>query len=143
MQPCNLKNYSLMIASISKSKLIEWIFLQSNGTSIYLSFLFIMKPVRDNLALSHFSDLKELISQNGYKTKTNPCFLWSPLFQSMKLQKCITQESPKEGLHPQCQPFLRWMTLSTIINPASMDFFNAHTYSFFKKYLCSSLFSTR
>ena len=69
-----------------------------------------MKPVRDNLAVSPFSDLKELISRNRYKTKTKPYFLWSLLFQSMKLQKCITQESSKEGLHPQCQAFLQWMT---------------------------------
>ena len=63
----------------------------------------------DNLTVSPFSDLKELISRNRYKTKTKPYFLWSLLFQSMKLQKCITQESSK-GLHPQCQAFLQWMT---------------------------------
>ena len=31
-----------------------------------------MKPVRDNLATTPFSDLKELISGNKYKTKTKP-----------------------------------------------------------------------
>ena len=76
-----------------------------------------MKPVRDNLVLSPFSDLKELISRNRYKTKTKPYFLLSLLFQNIKLLKCITtvirnltvsydyaitQESSKEGLHPQC-----------------------------------------
>ena len=63
-----------------------------------------MKSVRDNLAVSPFSDLKDLISRNRCKTKTKPYFLWSSfLFQSMKLQKCIIQESSKEGLHLQCQ----------------------------------------
>ena len=78
-----------MIASIWKPKL---------GTSIYLFCLW-MKHVRDNLAILPFSDLKELISRNRYKTKTKPYFLWSLLLQSMKLQKCITQES-SEDLHP-------------------------------------------
>ena len=45
--------------------------------------------------------LKELIYRNRYKTKTEPYFLQLLLFQKMKLQKCITQESSKEGLHPQ------------------------------------------
>ena len=31
-----------------------------------------MKLVRDNLTVSPFSDLKELISRNRYKTKTKP-----------------------------------------------------------------------
>ena len=43
--------------------------------------------------LSPFSDLKELISRNRYKTKAKPYFLWSLLFQNIKLQKCVTQES--------------------------------------------------
>ena len=34
----------------------------------------------DNLTVSPFSDLKELISRNRYKTKTKPYFLWSLLF---------------------------------------------------------------
>ena len=33
-----------------------------------------MKPVRGNLAVSPFSDFKELTSQNRYKTKTKPNF---------------------------------------------------------------------
>ena len=57
-----------------------------------------------------FSDLKELKCKNRDKTKTKPYFLWSLSFQSMKLQKFITQESSKEGLHTQCQAFLQWMT---------------------------------
>ena len=59
-----------------------------------------MKAVRDNLVVSSFSHLKELISRNRYKTKTKPYFLKSPLLQSMKLRKCITQELPKGDLYP-------------------------------------------
>ena len=59
-----------------------------------------MNPVLDNLAVSPVPGLKELISRNTYKTKTKPYFLWSLLLQSMKLQKCITQESSKEDLQP-------------------------------------------
>ena len=79
-----------MIASIWKPKL---------GTSIYLFCLW-MKHVRDNLAILPFSDLKELISQNRYNTNAKLYFLWLILLQSMKVHKCITQESSKEGLHP-------------------------------------------
>ena len=96
--------------------------LQFSGTRIYLFCLY-MKPVRDNLGvLPPFSDLKELISRNRCKTKTKPYFLWSLLFQSMKLQKCITQESSKEGLHPQCQAFLQSVTSIINDNPVSIDF---------------------
>ena len=45
-----------------------------------------MKPVHDNLAISPFSDLKELISRNQRKTKAKPYSLRSLSFQSMKLQ---------------------------------------------------------
>ena len=31
-----------------------------------------MKPLHDNLLVSPFSDLKELITRNRYKTKTKP-----------------------------------------------------------------------
>ena len=61
-----------------------------------------MKPARDSLTVSPFSDLKELISRNRYESKTKPYFLSSLLFQSMKLQ-----ESRKKGLHSQCQAFLQ------------------------------------
>ena len=66
-----------------------------------------MKPLLDNVAVSLFSDSKELISRNRYRTNTKPHFLCSLLLQSMKLRKCITQESSKEGLRPQCQAFLQ------------------------------------
>ena len=45
--------------------------LQFSSASIYL-FCLQRKPVRDNLMLSPFSDLKELISRNRFKTKTKP-----------------------------------------------------------------------
>ena len=64
-----------------------------------------MKLVHGNLAVSPFSNSKELIFQHRYKTKTKPYFLSPLLFQSVKLQKCIAQESSKEGLHPECQAF--------------------------------------
>ena len=57
------------------------------------TLIFACKGSLYNLMLSPFSDLKELISRNRYKTKTKPYFLWSILFQNIKLQKCITQES--------------------------------------------------
>ena len=47
---------------------------QFRGKSIY-RFCLSMKPLRDNLAVSPFSDLNKLISQNRYKTKTKPYFL--------------------------------------------------------------------
>ena len=62
--------------------------LQFSGTSIYL-FCLSRNPVRDNLILSPFSDLKELISQNRYKTLNKA----KVLCQNMKLLKRITQES--------------------------------------------------
>ena len=69
-----------------------------------------MKLVHGNLTVSPFSNSKELIFQNRCKTKTKPYFLSPLLFQSVKLQKCIAQESSKEGLHPECQAFSQWMT---------------------------------
>ena len=45
--------------------------LQFCGTSIY-RFCLQKKPVRDKLMILPFSDLKELISQNRYKTKAKP-----------------------------------------------------------------------
>ena len=87
----------------------------------YWYFLFIKKSVSDNLMFSPFSRLKGLISQNKYETTTKPYFLWSILFQNMKLQKCITQEPQKEGLHPKCQAFFA-ISDFYLFNPTSMDF---------------------
>ena len=70
----------------------------------------------DKLILSPFSDLKELISQNRYKTKTNLYLLWSLLIQNMKLQKFIAQED----LYFKYQAFFSIYGFY-IINPASMD----------------------
>ena len=64
-----------------------------------------MKPVRDNLAIPPFSDLKEIIFRNRCKTKRKTYFLRSLLLQSMKPQKFITQESSKEDLHPEYKAF--------------------------------------
>ena len=47
--------------------------LQFSSTSIYLFCLW-RKPVHDNLMLSPFSDLKEIISLDRYKIKTKPYF---------------------------------------------------------------------
>ena len=100
--------------------------LQFIGTSIYLIFfcvcvffcffvfvcLFIKETCMCNLMLSPFSYLKDLIFRNGYKTKTKPYFLWSLLFQNMKLQKCITREPWRKGLYFQCQAFLQSVTFT-------------------------------
>ena len=66
-----------------------------------------MKPVRDNLAVSPFSDWKELVSRNKCKTKTKPYFLWSLLVPKHETTEMYNQESSKEGLHPQGQAFLQ------------------------------------
>ena len=66
-----------------------------------------MKPVRDNLAVSPFSDLKELISRNRYETKTKAIFF-------------VITFIPKHETTEMYNFFA--MNDLYIINPASMDF---------------------
>ena len=63
-----------------------------------------MKPLLENLKVSPFSDLKELVTRNRCKTKTKPHLCdHLPKHESGEV---YNSGIIKKGLHPQCQAFL-------------------------------------
>ena len=129
VHPCNLKKttalWSLRYENQNSKNFtlrLRMNLLRFSGASIYLFCLW-RKPVRDNLMLSPFSDLKELMFRDRYKIKTKPYYLWSLLFQNMKLQKCKLKNHKKEVFNPSSS-MSSFFTINDcyIINPASMDF---------------------
>ena len=79
-----------------------------------------MKPIRDNLAVLPFSDLKELISRNRYKTKTKSFF-----FVITFITKHEATEVYNSGIIKRRSSFLTSSYFAMndfyIINPASMS----------------------
>ena len=80
-----------------------------------------MKPVRDNLAVSPFSYLKELISRNTYKTKTKPYFFVITFIAKHEATEVYNSGIIKRRSSPLMSSFFA-MNDFYIINPESMNF---------------------
>ena len=80
-----------------------------------------MKLVRDNLAVSPFSYLKELISRNTYKTKTKPYFFVITFIAKHEATKVYNSGIIKRRPPTLMSSFFA-MNDFYIINPASTDF---------------------
>ena len=80
-----------------------------------------MKLVRDNLAVSPFSYLKELISRNTYKTKTKPYFFVITFIAKHEATEVYNSGIIKRRSSSLMSSFFA-MNDFYIINPASMDF---------------------
>ena len=80
-----------------------------------------MKPVRDNLAVSPFSYLKELISRNTYKTKTKPYFFVITFIAKHEATEVYNSGIIKRRPSTLMSSFFA-MNDFYIINPASTDF---------------------
>ena len=106
-----------------------------------------MKPVRDNFAVSPFSDLKELISRNRYKTKRKPYFCDNFHFKILNTKVYNSRIMKRRSSFSMSSLFA--INDLNIINPLSMDFLLDWTYiertfssylTLFLKNLFSSLF---
>ena len=88
-----------------------------------------MKLARDNLAVSPFSDLKELISRNKSKTKIAIFFVITFIanYKATEVHNPgIIKRSSSSLMSSFCNPFA--MNDFCIINPESMDFLLDWTY---------------